>query len=732
MYVKLINMKTSQKLTHKIYSLIDQLRLFEAMDIIRAHDKTNVCRSLIEECSTNYKYLLKYFSESAPGTPDPSRASMVSAIKENLRRAADLLEVSLLERESSSQYFTTRRNMSVQPQSDIFSLLTRLESYTDACLNKDASPEYTSLQRAAEQDSEKLFGRLWTKVHISKSEQERLHAFLLANNEADVLVQAKALVLTALLLGCMMYYDYRKLELLLRSCLDQKNPLLAARAVAGALILIGKYSARIKENNSIMALLETVADNERLLKAVRQFVPAMLRAIDTDRVNKRVNEEIFPELKRMKPEIEKTLRRMGTEIDRFEIEDNPDWEDILNKSGVADKLKELTEMQMDGADIFMSAFSQMKGFSFFRSVSNWFVPFSLEHTKVKEVRGVVPDTILKMLTRGNYFCSSDKYSMVLALSKMPPQQFKMMSSQLSAQMESMQEDIDTSLLGAKVDISTEIGLYLKDLYRFFRLKNEDLPDPFGRIYEIPEIAPFKTLATDVELQRNIAEFYFKYGYRQQAYNAFETVKQLSRDADEIILQKQGYCMQLLGHNDTALQHYLQAELLNPNSDWLLKRIATLLRDMKRYEESAKYARRALERKPDNINLELLLGVTLMLGGNPTEALKSFYKIKYLNPENTKVLRPIAWCEFLLGNYEKSADLYDRMPDVNTTDMLNRGHSFMAMGKIADATDCYRASLSLLGGKTDEFRKLIDEDMSYLTQAGVTPLDIKLVTELTLS
>lgn len=726
-------MKTSYKPAKEIYALIDRTRLFEAMNLIGETDKTNVCRNILDECSNNYKYLLKYFEESTPGTSDPSRATMVGEIKESLRRAADLLEAAYLERESPDTYFTTRRNVRVHRDCDINSVLaqigTNVSRYEDA---EAAGVKDAALRRAIDTDCEHMFSRIWTRIHLSKGEQERIQSFLTEGGVSEASIQAKALVLTALLLGGMMYYDYRKLELLLMSSLQLENPRLAARALTGALMLIGMYGQRAKENKKIMALAEAVADNDRLQKATRQYVPAMLRAIDTDRVNKRVKEDIFPTLSRMKPELEKTLRRMGGELESFDLEGNPDWEEILKKSGVADKLKELTEMQMDGADIFMSAFSQMKGFGFFRHISNWFVPFSLNHSQVEGARNMVPEALLTMLTRGNFFCSSDKYSMVLALSKMPPQQFKMMSSQLSAQMVSMQEDVDTSLLGGKTDITSEISLYLKDLYRFFRLKNEDLPDPFGQIYEIPELAPFQALGSDIELQRGMAEFYFKYGYWQQAYHTFETANRLSTSADESLLQKQGYCMQLMGHYDEALKHYMQAELLNPQSDWLLKRIATLLRDMKRYEESAEYARRALARKPDNLSLEMLLGTTLMLGDNPEAALKSFYKIKYLSPDNTKVLRPIAWCEFMMGNYEKSAGMYGSMPDATATDMLNCGHSFMAMGQIASATRCYRTCVGMLPDGADGFRSLMNDDMPYLDKAGVETLDISLALELALS
>jgi len=40
-------------------------------------------------------------------------------------------------------------------------------------------------------------------------------------------------------------------------------------------------------------------------------------------------------------------------------------------------MEELTNLQMEGADVYMSAFANLKHFDFFRNFQNWFVPFIL-------------------------------------------------------------------------------------------------------------------------------------------------------------------------------------------------------------------------------------------------------------------------------------------------------------------------------------------------------------------
>lgn len=725
----MIFMEERNKYSDVITSLLSENRILDAFTYIREQDKTHSCANQLSGTDMTYKYMLEYFGKSTTGAIDPSREEVVCRTKEELHRAADILYIEDVKKVTDSQFFSMMRTLSIRPENNI---LKYLESVKHSCSNADLAKEAgsytTDIQIIMERACEQLFSVVWTTVFLTKTEQTALLEFI-TEYESESAYNAKMLVIAALLLTSMKFYDYRKLQLLYRTVLTQTDKRIVSRALVGALLITAKYEERISNDKSITVLGEAVADNKELLTAVRKFVPAMLRTIDTERVNKHVRDDIIPEIMRAKPDIEKTLRRMGGKPDITDIEENPDWEEVLNKSGITDKLKELTEMQMDGADIFMSAFAQMKGFPFFRKLSNWLLPFDFDNSELRSIRESIPENVLKMLTAGNYFCASDKYSMTFALAGMPRAQFQMMSSQLNEQINSMKEDAATTLLGAQTDISGEIKLYLKDLYRFYRLKNDDNSDPFRKIFEMPAIEPFKTLHTDSELQRSIAEFYFRYGYWQQAFDAFRVVSELCEEASEDVLQKEGYCLQLLGRDEEALKAYRQAEILNPESDWLLKRIAILLRDLKRYEEASQYAQKALSRKPENLSLEMLRGTTQMLAGHIDEALKSFFKIRYLNPDNTKVLRPMAWCEFMRGDYEKSIRMYESLPDMSSSDILNTGHAYFAKGDIAAAQRCYKSCMNMLPGGAEDFRALMKEDAHYLREAGIQALDIALMTDL---
>ena len=75
-----------------------------------------------------------------------------------------------------------------------------------------------------------------------------------------------------------------------------------------------------------------------------------------------MNEELLPEMMKLGPSLYKKIRQEDLMNDINALEENPEWQEMLDKSGITDKLKELTDLQMEGADVFMSTFSHLKRF----------------------------------------------------------------------------------------------------------------------------------------------------------------------------------------------------------------------------------------------------------------------------------------------------------------------------------------------------------------------------------
>ena len=56
-------------------------------------------------------------------------------------------------------------------------------------------------------------------------------------------------------------------------------------------------------------------------------------------------------------------------LDEDAEDHNPEWEEWIDRSGITDKLRELGELQMSGADVYMSTFSQLNNSRFSQNFS---------------------------------------------------------------------------------------------------------------------------------------------------------------------------------------------------------------------------------------------------------------------------------------------------------------------------------------------------------------------------
>ena len=59
-------------------------------------------------------------------------------------------------------------------------------------------------------------------------------------------------------------------------------------------------------------------------------------------------------------------------------------------------------------------------------------------------------------------------------------------------------------------------------------------------------------------------------------------------SDSELYQKIGYCLQMSGEYDKALDAYLKAEMIYPDSLWTLRRIASCYRTLKKPEAALEY------------------------------------------------------------------------------------------------------------------------------------------------
>lgn len=720
--------------TKQIKGFLKENRLKEAftrLSELNSQSESWEISNRLRQAEETYRYMIHYMFE---GVADPQREQLHSNLVSEIKILTDKVERNLLVHFGCRSFYIDSLKWHDVSSNNLKRLINdylneneKAELSIEAGIGVEPDNngiyEPNKIMMQKEECLHRIFNYIWLTQHLSDTDVEIIHSFILNNISTDELNRQ---VISALMLGLNHYYDSKKINLLLEIYLNCNDRADAMRALVCAILSIQIHHESVSSDKQIITHIEALADNESFIPDVKSIIFDLIRTRDTDRISKKMKEEVIPELMKLQPEI---LRRFkDSDVDMVNMEENPEWAELLDKTGLSDKLKEMSELQMDGGDVFMIAFSNLKNFSFFQRVPNWFLPFSISHSELTSLQNIDNDNLMELISNESTMCDSDKFSFGLSIAKMPVTQRSLMLNQLDAQFEQIAQHRKNSLnLSLIPDYRAEASRYIRDIYRFFNLfhMRHDFNSPFRKpvnLSNLPVIG--KLLASDENLQL-IGEFYFKRGYYNDARILFDMMP-TKESGEGLILQKIGFCFQSEEDYQNALNYYLKAEIVNPDNLWLIKKIALCHKNLSQFEMAAHYYRKAIDRDETNLGLVMNLGHCLLQSGNTDEALKCYYKVEYLDEKGTRAIRPIAWCEYEKGNYLQSRKYYDKILSDNPSaqDYLNAGHLMFALNDWKCGIELYRKSVE--NSSIDTFIKSFNNDRAQLIRAGLEESQLPII------
>lgn len=636
----------------------------------------------LQALESTYKYLLDYVLD---GNIDPSRNEMIEQIRDALNRANDILRREERLTDSSDIYSSTRR-LEVLRNNTLASHIDNFKSVykEDLERNQKISP----LQSKAMDD---IFKYIWTLGYPSSDDISSLNE---AFDNPEIPYYLKALMVSAITLGGLEYFDENSFEILLNQYEIAEFPIVRARALVGVLLISLLHSGRLHGNIKLRTrLLLDIGDDLRKEK-INEALLSIIRTYDTKRIDSKMRNEVIPGLMKIQPEILDKMRNLASDSEDFLSEENPNWEDFLESSEIGEKLREINDLQMEGADVMVTAFSNLKSFPFFNQISNWFLPFLPSFYQFGNIEIENEQEMIDRLT--TVMCDSDLNSFLLSIGTMPEDKRTQMFNNLQNQMKEAQQAFSNGIENREtVTLSKKIRHTLQDLYRFFKYfrKKNDFYDPFGTPFLATHIKPLlPLLGIEAENVKLVAEFYFKNKYYEEAAGMFELVDNLM-PGDFSTWEKIGFCLDKCGDYKGALTWYRKAELVNPDNSWLTKKIAVTLKNSGQPAEALDYFKKALEVEPENFHLIMSMAQCLIDCGKADEALNYLHHARYLKPDKISVERALAWTELLSGNFEKALALYDTLlqnPKADRIDYLNAAHASLAAGDMKRALSLYKS------------------------------------------
>ena len=730
--------KTIQQ--HKqLCSLVSERRIKQSLDILSDMISGTLSGDLRDEYENlvmTYRNMLAYTME---GIKDPERNKIYFKLIQSILELSDKVRQDILSRLSGwNTYWVKQQTEKEQKLSGktiiekVDDLMFKSELDEWLKLSNEINPDPESeISQKHKQLIRNIFNHLWLTDYYGEAEESLIKIIL---NSGKFRWHESSIFTTAITLSALRTWHSDKL-LHLMDIYESGQEQVMERALSGLILNLHYYNGRVLLYPEITARLNKMSKVPAFREHCRIIVLQTIRSRETEKLSRRLHEEILPQVAKLRPRIEEKLDLDNILPKDINEEKNPDWSEMFGDSEeIFRTMEELTKLQMEGADVYMSAFANLKHFDFFRDFQNWFVPFYPDHEVLNEifrdeVLGPGTNELAEAMYQTPFICNSDKYSLILNLKHLPSSQKSMMLKVFRMELEGLQQmNDDDSVTDPDKKFRTNVTQYLQDIYRFFKLSpyRKEFEDIFTGRLDIYNSEFFRLTGNGAEAEAGLADYFFRRDFYDDALSLFlKQVKEKPDDAE--LYEKIAYCCQQITDYEEALKYYRMAELINRKA-WTIKKIGLCLRRLGRNEEALEYYIQAVEMQPDNIHTAIMTAHCFLDLKEYEQALKHYFRIEYNDPGNLKILRPIAYCYFALGRFDDSEKYYERLSagKLNAHDMINMGHLALCRGKKKEAIDLYRQSI-LTGELTKEkFMVIYSEDRNLLITLGVNSEDLPIL------
>lgn len=672
--------------------------------------------SRLDEIETSYGFMLQYFRQ---GVEDQGRMAMYTQLLGKSLLLNDDIRSAVLYPTSSFLIYQEKR---IQTASTVTykDITGSLEDF--AQLSNPQAEGYMSFADAHEKTLSLMFRKIWASGLWSRQDLDDVLEIV---SSPLILNDDRMLAVSAVTLSLFDRFDPLKIQLLAVAQRSEETGV-ALRALTGLALAVMKYDDILTFFPETTTMLSVISGQPDMKERMIMLQMALLLTRETVKLEDRMRKEIIPNLlknpKLGSVDIEEALRN----------DPNPDWEQWAKNSGLQDKIQEISEMQMQGADVYMATFSKMKGYSFFNEPGNWLRPFDMDQPDVRRAFGNQNSdvqNISNILLASPMFCNSDKYSFCLMFQKIPAIQRDTMLGQI------IPPDADIKGMSTfRISPEMQLRRYVQDLYRFYKLHPQSCEfwDPFSTQLDLIGTESLKPLIFSAENIRSVATYLLEKEYYKESCHLFRlyTEQPDAEMTESQLYQKMGYAFQNNEDYAEAIESYIRADILDPDNTWTLLHTASCYR-LSGDNHKALETYLHLERlKPEDINIQFHIGESLAADGQYSEALQRFFKVFYLKPQSKRALRAIAWYSLLSKDTEQAVRYYGKLletdsPDVQ--DLLNAGHAYLVQGNLEESVRLYSMSAAKAG--TDEFLKLFRADIPTLTELGIDKETLPLIIDL---
>ena len=658
----------------------------------------------IEQMRSTYYYMLSFLVK---GVEDPNAKQLGQQLWTQAQATGQRIRrIKYLKEKPNSRYSIAL--LTLRSDSELGNLLMRLEVPCEPAELEDCMV--------------KLFRRIWTSDQWQNGDYEVAMQIL---DSGQVPPKAKAVLISAVVLALMEFFDERKLTLLLDAYLNEDNEV-SQRALVGIVLSLRKDHELLSYYPEITSRLDILGDDEAFTQYIYTILMQLQISTMTDKITSKMREDIMPNIvkgsRMMKQRM--GLVELGNKLS--ENGENPEWLPTTDTddSKAEEKVREMVEMQLEGEDIYMATFAMMKGYRFFGEMAHWFYPFTDDDIALQNMQqnfGSKSGDFMRALLAGSPFCNSDKYSLCLLTSTLGQQGFESIAAQVEAQMSDLDQDELNEALSKSINRKKKLKEYSRhfifDLYRFFYIYGfrSEFYNPFAdgkkNIFSPESIPALPSLTENKPLLLEHAEFLMRKGYYEQALSEFLLYMQTEEHTAELF-QKIGFCYQKTEQWAEAQKYYERADSIKADSKWTLSHLGRVCIMQGDYATAQDCYEQICQMEPENVGYLLRWAECLKETGQTADAIDILHKANYLEPDSQKVRRLLGTCLILNKEYEKGLSFLDTP--------LARGMAYIIGGNPTKAYAQLKKAYAELNSPTTFAQNFNEEAQPYYKAAILTP------------
>ena len=682
----------------------------------------------------DYRLMADYWQR---GFGDPERQQLYDKL---LRRLFVLTSNILIHENFRSSYFWMdiyHRPRHTRKEWTMDVVRAEMESYVadTALLELEPANKRDEKSRELNVRHQQLMHDLFDYILTSRLWNESLaDAFVSILLAPTIDSRDQQLIVSAITLSLVNTFGINKLKVLMNVYQNSADLQVRERAFVGWVLALDAGKARLYPE--IQEMVQQICQDENSLSELTELQMQLFYCMDAEDDQRKIRDEIMPDI--MNGSRMKITKRGLVEMDEDTLEDilHPDAAE-RDMEKMEKSVQRMAEMQKQGSDIYFAGFSQMKRFSFFNDLSNWFVPFYANHPAIHDIwKTTKGSKFLHTITQVGAFCDSDKYSFVLA--------FEQVRSHLPAQMLKMVEEGEASPMPIGGDVAEEERntpafirrMYLQNMYRFFRLyqMREEFKNPFAQQSTYLFFANRLFEGTSLEKRMpEVAAFLLKRRRYAEAQMVLDCCGQDVRDYQYYMMM--GSLLQHLPLSSwiSEAECYRKALDLQPDSLKAKSGLARALFRIGNYEGALKAYEQLLEEQPDTKSYMLNAAICLSNLNRYEEALKILFKLNYLYPQDEYVNRVLAWVLTLAGKYEQAQKVYEQLLALDQPapdDILNCGFCFWFSGNVANAVQFFRQYMSSRDTGFSKMETIIlQSEYDIIRQHGISDVEIHLMLDI---